>query len=201
MLIRGVNIRVQIKIMEIKIKTSTQECLDIAEIRDDIVVMKDGIVQQIGTPLYLYGYPANRFVAGFIGSPPMNFIKVKVVKKSGVLCVDEGSCTLKVFDQHNEYLEPYEGREVTLGIRPEDLPYDEADTDESIKGSISVVEPLGSEIHLWAKTISGEVISRLPPHHVFRPGENVCLKPLMKNARYFDSDSENSILPVDLVNE
>ncbi|MBN1519673.1 MAG: sn-glycerol-3-phosphate ABC transporter ATP-binding protein UgpC [Spirochaetales bacterium] len=177
----------------------THDQVEAMTMGDKIVVMKDGVVQQIGSPLYLYNHPINKFVAGFIGSPPMNFIRVKAVSEGGSVVLDEGSCRLKPASEHMDALKPYVGKELVFGIRPEDLPYDEKGASSSIKTKISVVEPLGAEIHLWAQTSAHQVVSRVPPHHHFRIGDDVAFAPVMDKARYFDADTEESILPVDRV--
>jgi len=88
-----------------------------------IVVMKDGHVQQIGAPLYLYNNPINKFVAGFIGTPPMNFMTVKVLERSGKIVCDEGSFEITPTEAQTACLKDYVGKEVSFGIRPEDLQY------------------------------------------------------------------------------
>jgi len=177
----------------------THDQVEAMTMGDKIVVMKDGLVQQIGSPLYLYNHPINKFVAGFIGSPPMNFVKVKVVSEGGEIVLDEGSCRLKPAAEHLGALKAYVGKDLIMGIRPEDLPYDEKKGANSIKTKISVVEPLGAEIHLWAQTSSHQIVSRVPPHHNFRIGEEVAFAPVMEKARFFDGETEESILPVDRV--
>ncbi|MBN2873585.1 MAG: sn-glycerol-3-phosphate ABC transporter ATP-binding protein UgpC [Spirochaetales bacterium] len=175
----------------------THDQVEAMTMGDKIVVMKDGLVQQIGSPLYLYNHPINKFVAGFIGSPPMNFLNVSVREQGGHLLVDEGSGTMLVDASHEAILKPYVGKEIVLGIRPEDLPYDE--TGKGLMTTITVVEPLGAEIHLWAKTATSHIVSKVPPHHNFKIGESVSFAPVMQKARYFDPATERSILPVDVV--
>ena len=82
-----------------------------------IVVMKDGHIQQIGEPLFLYNHPINKFVAGFIGSPPMNFLTVKITKQGSKIIADEGSFTLTPTDEQAKALEAYVGKEVYFGDR------------------------------------------------------------------------------------
>jgi len=164
---------------------------------DKIVVMKDGLVQQIGSPLYLYNHPINKFVAGFIGSPPMNFLNVKVSEEGGKIVLDEGTGKLYPAESQIASLKRFIGKDVILGLRPEDLPYDE--TGKGFKTTISVVEPLGAEIHLWVKTANSQMVSKVPPHHTFKIGDEVCFAPVMEKARYFELDSEKSILPVAVV--
>ncbi|TFG83792.1 MAG: sn-glycerol-3-phosphate ABC transporter ATP-binding protein UgpC [Spirochaetales bacterium] len=177
----------------------THDQVEAMTMGDKIVVMKDGLIHQIGSPLHLYNKPINKFVAGFIGSPPMNFIKARVVEDAGSIMLDEGSCKLKPGAENATALKPYIGKDVILGIRPEDLPYDDKNLPNSLKTRITVVEPLGAEIHLWAQTTNHQIISRVPPHHNFRIGETVAFAPVMEKARFFDADTEQSILPVSLV--
>jgi multiple sugar transport system ATP-binding protein len=175
----------------------THDQVEAMTMGDKIVVMKDGLVQQIGSPLYLYNHPVNKFVAGFIGSPPMNFLMVSVIEEGGKLMLDEGSSKLAPAPAHIEALKPYIGKNVVLGLRPEDLPYTESP--DGLKTTISVVEPLGAEIHLWTKTANNQMVSKVPPHHTFKIGEEVKFAPVMGKARYFDTDHERSILPVAIV--
>ena len=85
-----------------------------------IVIMKDGFIQQVGAPLEVYDFPQNEFVAGFIGSPPMNFFKSKLIQDNG-LCVDTGSFKLKIPDKYTSAYKSYVGKDVTFGMRPEDI--------------------------------------------------------------------------------
>jgi multiple sugar transport system ATP-binding protein len=157
--------------------------------------MKDGKVQQIGSPLYLYNHPVNKFVAGFIGSPPMNFLTVKVLEKGGSIALDEGSFELKPHADHVQYLQKYVGKEIYFGIRPEDLGCSETPVAENnMKVKITVVEPLGADIHLWLTTETQPLVARTEPHHVFQVGGTTNLIPHMEKARYFDKETELSIL-------
>jgi multiple sugar transport system ATP-binding protein len=175
----------------------THDQVEAMTMGDKIVVMKDGKVQQIGSPLYLYNHPINKFVAGFIGSPPMNFLSVKVLEQGGKLWIDEGSFKVKVEDDQAQYLKPYVDKEVFFGIRPEDLAFVEKPVkDNNIPAKVTVVEPLGAEIHLWATTPTQPMVARVPPHHTFRMEDMVNFEPVMSKARFFDKDTEMSILPV-----
>ena len=178
----------------------THDQVEAMTMGDKIVVMRDGKVQQIGSPLYLYNHPINKFVAGFIGSPPMNFLKVKVVEESGKLFIEEGSFKLEPAPEHAALLKSYIGKEVSFGIRPEDLPCLEGGSapqgQAAIAGKVTVVEPLGAEIHLYASTPTQPMVAKIPPHHLFKIGDIVHFTPVMDKARYFDRDTELSILPV-----
>jgi multiple sugar transport system ATP-binding protein len=161
-----------------------------------IVVMRDGKVQQIGSPLYMYNQPINKFVAGFLGTPPMNFLTVKVLEEGGKVRIDEGSFVLTPVAAHQALLKPYVGKEVSFGIRPEDLQHTESAGEGVIKARVTVVEPLGADINIFAATAKHSMTARLPPHHLFKMGDDITLAPVMEKARYFDKDSELSIVPV-----
>jgi multiple sugar transport system ATP-binding protein len=174
----------------------THDQVEAMTMANKIVVMKDGRVQQIGSPLHLYNYPVNKFVAGFIGSPPMNFLTVKVTEQGGALVLEEKSFSLKPDAAHAEALKKYTGKEIYFGIRPEDLVYTGSDqAGASIPVKITVVEPLGADIHLWLNTGTQPLVARTEPHHNFKVGDGAVFTPRMDKARYFDRETELSILP------
>jgi multiple sugar transport system ATP-binding protein len=163
---------------------------------DRIVVMKDGFVQQIGDPLGLYNHPQNRFVAGFIGSPPMNFLTVKITEEAGRVLADEGGFTIEIPSRVAGPLKSHAGEEVVLGIRPEDLLFSEQEeTGGTVKGKIEVVEPLGAEINLHVKTQNHRLIARVPPHHVFKEGDAVRFIPNVEKIIFFDPQTEQTVSP------
>jgi multiple sugar transport system ATP-binding protein len=176
----------------------THDQVEAMTMANKIVVMKDGKVQQIGSPMNLYNYPINKFVAGFIGSPPMNFLTVKVLEKNGSVVLDEGSFELKPLPQHAEYIKNYVGKEIFFGIRPEDMSYAGTPAPENnISAKVTVVEPLGADIHLWLTTTSSaaqQMVARTEPHHIFKVGDTVNFTPRLEKARYFDRETELSIL-------
>ena len=173
----------------------THDQVEAMTMADKIVVMKDGKIQQIGAPLYLYNYPVNKFVAGFIGSPPMNFLTVKVEEKGGSVMLDDGTFKIKPLKEHAEYLRKYTGKEVFFGIRPEDLVFSEAPAAENnIPVKVTVVEPLGADIHLWLSVNNQPIVARTEPHYEFKVGDSTNFVPRMDKARYFDKETELSIL-------
>ena len=130
----------------------THDQVEAMTMGDRIVVMRDGVIQQIGTPLGLYNQPVNRFVAGFIGSPPMNIMNAKVAESDGQLSIDEGDFQIRLDGEMADTLRSHVGKDVLFGIRPEDLLYDEAPAAQNnIKARVEVVEPLGAEIHLYVE--------------------------------------------------
>ena len=130
----------------------------------------------------------------------MNFLKVKVVEEGGKVLLDEGSFKLEPVAAHVELLKKYVGKEISFGIRPEDLPCLEVGSGSKgygvISAKVSVVEPLGAEIHLYASTPTQPMVARIAPHHLYKIGDAVHFTPVMEKARYFDRDAELSILPV-----
>jgi multiple sugar transport system ATP-binding protein len=173
----------------------THDQVEAMTMANKIVVMKDGKVQQIGSPLHLYNHPCNKFVAGFIGSPPMNFLTVKVREAGGDVFLDEGSFEIRPDSSHKEYLKKYADKEVFFGIRPEDLAYCGAGADNNFPARVTVVEPLGADIHLWLTTATQPLVARTEPHHEFKVGDTANFAPRMDKARYFDKETELAILP------
>ena len=173
----------------------THDQVEAMTMANKIVVMKDGKVQQIGSPLYLYNHPVNKFVAGFIGSPPMNFLTVKVEEEGSSLVLDEGSFKVRPDAAHVDNLRKYVGKEVYFGIRPEDMNYTQSGGENSLAVKVTVVEPLGADIHLWLTTNTQPLVARTEPHHNFKVGDTVNFIPRMEKARYFDKETELAVLP------
>ncbi len=172
----------------------THDQVEALTMGDKIVVMKDGKVQQIGSPLYLYNHPVNKFVAGLIGSPPMNFLSVRIVDKGGRILADEGSFEVVPTPQQAERLKDYVGREVFFGIRPEDMQYTkEPAQSNNMQMKVSIIEPLGAETHLYLATRSQQVIARTEPDNTFRIGDTANFVPNMEKGKFFDKESEANI--------
>ena len=151
---------------------------------DKIVVMKDGKVQQIGSPLYLYNHPINKFVAGFIGSPPMNFMTVKIVEKGGQLVADEGTFEIVPTAEQAKTLKNYVGKEVYFGIRPEDLAFQETPAaTNNMQMKVSVIEPLGAETNLFLTTKTQSLTARCSPDNKYTIGETVNFSPVMEKGK------------------
>jgi multiple sugar transport system ATP-binding protein len=129
-----------------------------------IVVMKDGLIQQVNTPLKIYNEPDNLFVAGFLGSPPMNMIQGTITGKEGAIGFKEaqgGVIDLKLGDRKS--LAPYIGKEVVLGMRSENcdlVPAGKAPGANSFQAVVDIVEPMGAETYFYLQTGGHTVISR-----------------------------------------
>jgi len=161
---------------------------------DRVVVMKDGWVQQVGEPLELYSKPANRFVAGFIGSPAMNFVEA-AIKDGGALWAETAGFRVKVPADRTDRLKSYAGQPVTVGIRPEDLhPATGGDSgDYTFDAVIDVVEPLGSEILLDVKVGAHTMVARVDPTVRVKVHEPIRLALNAERLHFFDKKSEAAI--------
>jgi len=172
----------------------THDQIEAMTMGDRIVVMKGGLVQQIGDPLTLYNRPLNKFVAGFIGSPPMNFVSAKITEVAGSMYADEGAFKIKLVERHQKSLKNYIGKSVTFGIRPEDLHYDMKASDEfSFKASVEVIEPLGSETTIYVKTENSQVIAKVAPNLEFSVGDVAKLVIDQDKVIFFDDETEAAI--------
>ena len=172
----------------------THDQIEAMTMGDKIVVMKDGLIQQIGDPLHLYNHPVNRFVAGFIGSPPMNFLTVSVKSEGGKIVISEPNFDIEVGGANADLLKPYVGKEVIFGIRPEDLVYVENFAPgKTIRSNVEVVEPLGAEIHLWVSTKAHQMVARVPPRYDFKVSDEAFFQPAMDKAIFFDIETERSL--------
>src|SRR5438105_11092434 len=152
-----VQMRVELKRLHERLETTaiyvTHDQVEAMTLGSRVVVMKDGWVQQVGEPLEIYSQPLNRFVAGFIGSPSMNFIPVMLTDGGGSLFAEASGIKIKVPPQKAQSLMPYKGQTVTLGVRPEDLRVcmSSDSSDRSFVAVVEVVEPLGADILLAIK--------------------------------------------------
>ena len=142
----------------------THDQVEAMTMGERIVVMKDGVIQQVAAPLDLYRQPTNLFVAGFLGSPPMNFIKGSLLQEGGKLLFKEaeGGAMSLVLD-NRPAATPYVGKPITLGLRPEDcdlLPQGKAPTANTMEAMVDIVEPIGAETYFYLQTGAHTVVSR-----------------------------------------
>jgi multiple sugar transport system ATP-binding protein len=174
----------------------THDQVEAMTMGDRIVVLRDGYIQQIGSPLELYNRPVNRFVAGFIGSPPMNVLKAVIKEDKGKLVADEGDFQIVLSAKLADAVRSYVGKETLFGIRPEDLVVAEKTVEgETFNAKVEVVEPLGAEILLYVSTTQHpSIIVRTPPHHEFHVGDTVSLTPAMDKIHFFDLETEKAVV-------
>ena len=191
--------RVELKKIHERLGTTaiyvTHDQVEAMTLGDRVVVMKDGLVQQVGDPLDLYNAPANKFVAGFLGSPAMNFATVSVVDGHSTIYAVGDGMKLKLPDPVAARLKPHLGKEVTLGIRPEDLRVVSggATDDLSFDAVVEVVERLGSEILLDVKVGSGTMVAAVDPTVPAKIHDQLRLALSAERMHFFDSRTEAAI--------
>jgi multiple sugar transport system ATP-binding protein len=194
-----VQMRVELKRLHDRLETTaiyvTHDQVEAMTLGDRVVVMKDGWVQQVGEPLELYGKPANRFVAGFIGSPAMNFADVTVGERGGALWADSAGLRIRVPAALADALRRHAGERVTLGVRPEDLhPVTGGDSpDYAFDAVVDVVEPLGSEILLDIKAGPNAMVARVDPSVRVKVHEKIRLALDPERLHFFDVKTEAAI--------
>lgn len=165
-----------------------------------IVVMNEGVIHQVGTPSVIYDRPVNKFVAGFIGSPPMNFVEGKIAKKDSKFYFNEtnGRIKVKIVDEMMPKLQPYVGKEIAFGIRSEDI-YDklfasEAPPENTVAMACEVVEPMGSEVYLHLSTGKHSLIAKVGSHDNPPINQDMDLVFDMAKVHFFDKDTEKTIV-------
>ncbi len=190
-----VEMRTEMKLMHQRLKTTTvyvtHDQIEAMTLGDKVAVMKDGIIQQFGTPQQIYNDPANQFVASFIGSPPMNFIPVRLTKQDGRLLalLDSGQarCELPLGLATDEL----EGREVILGIRPEQIALGTGEGNglPGIRAEVQVTEPTGPDLLVFVTLNQTKVCCRLAPDVACQVGDNLNLQFDPARVLLFDAES------------
>ncbi len=175
----------------------THDQMEAMTMGDRIAVLKEGVLQQLDTPQNLYDKPGNMFVAGFIGSPAMNFFEVTVVGEDGELYVDEGAFKLRVPPSRRQVLARYAGKEIFFGIRPENIHDKEFAPPlafpQTITAKVDVTELMGNEIFIYLLTGGKSFIARVDPRTRAHVGMEVELVVNMENMHAFDRETEVAI--------
>jgi multiple sugar transport system ATP-binding protein len=194
-----VQMRVELKKLHERLGTTaiyvTHDQVEAMTLGDRVVVMKDGLVQQVGDPMVLYNEPANRFVAGFIGSPAMNFVGVRIAAENDSLWAEGDGIRIKVPAPMVDRVGPYADKEVTLGVRPEDLSIagDGDAADLCFPAAVEVVERLGSEILLDVAVGSATMVASVEPTSSAKVHENLRLAVNPERVHFFDNETEAAI--------
>jgi len=162
-----------------------------------IVVMKDGLMQQVDSPSELYNHPVNMFVAGFIGSPQMNFCDATIVKENGVTSVKFGSNTVQLTAEKAAKSEEYVGKTVVMGIRPEDL-YDDQDSlskfaDSKVDADVEVTEMMGAETYLYLVIDGTNFVARVKPDSSAKINTKIKIAIDPTKIHLFDKETEKRI--------
>ena len=194
-----VQMRVELKKLHLRLGTTaiyvTHDQVEAMTLGDRVVVMKDGWVQQVGEPLELYNRPANKFVAGFIGSPAMNFATVTMTNGNGRVVAKNAGLEIEVPGREAERLLAHVGRQVTLGIRPEDL-HVARDGDPAgltFNSKVEVVEQLGSEILLDVRVGDSSMVASVEPTTRVKVQETMRLAINPERLHFFDASTEAAI--------
>jgi multiple sugar transport system ATP-binding protein len=192
-----VQMRVELKKLHLRLGTTaiyvTHDQVEAMTLGDRVVVMKDGWVQQVGEPLELYNNPANRFVAGFLGSPAMNFLTVTVAENNGAIWVTNPGFRLQVPQGCAGKLRGYVGGELWLGIRPEDLRVAPGADGMSFDVVIEVVERLGSETLLDVKAGPCAMVAAVEANIHAKIRDTLRLAPNPERLHFFDTKTEAAI--------
>jgi len=175
----------------------THDQIEAMTMGERIVVMKDGFIQQIADPLTLYDFPVNRFVAGFIGTPPMNFFDGTVKGTGNVLTFEgPGGMSLALTDKQRAGLAAYRDKPVILGLRPEDIGSPAAERVANaphIRALVDVVEPMGAESYIYHKLGPATFVSRVDAHQRLKEGQGVEPAVFMDKAHFFDPANDARI--------
>lgn len=195
-----VQMRAEISKIHNALKTTmiyvTHDQVEAMTMADRIVVMKDGVIQQTDPPLGLYRSPKSKFVAGFIGSPAMNFLAGMIIN-DGDFWFQNDNCKLKLPHGRSDKILQYAKRKVVFGIRPEDIhdsrvPH-EFEAKSELKFDVEVVEPMGSEVYLHLTTGSDRVIARLNSQFEYTVGSQIDVVFNMERIHFFDIQTEEVI--------
>jgi multiple sugar transport system ATP-binding protein len=192
--------RLEIKSLRERVPTTsvyvTHDQVEAMTLGDRVVVMKDGWIQQVGTPLEIYNQPANRFVASFIGAPAMNFIEVELVEEGGQLRANAKDFSIKVPLAKVSMLQKRQDRSVTLGIRPENIhlgsPLEDLGT--AFDAEVAVTEQLGAELVIGVKSAGATIMaSRIAPDTALAIHEKVSMWMNPRTLHFFDSKTETAL--------
>ena len=183
----------------------THDQVEAMTMGDRIVVMKDGVIQQVAEPIALYDNPKNMFVAGFIGSPPMNFFKGGIDQRQGGLWFTESASggngqkgfAIRLNDDMAKKLTGLVGKAVVFGSRPEDINDKHtasfANPDQSVPATVEVVEPMGAEIFVYLTTGSHSFVARVNAHQKAEVGQKLDMAFDMRKCHFFDAATEQAI--------
>jgi multiple sugar transport system ATP-binding protein len=179
----------------------THDQVEAMTMGDRIVVMKDGFIQQVDTPGNLYTKPCNTFVAGFMGSPQMNFIDAKVVQNGGAVAVEFGEAdqrySAELPESKLDAVKPYIGKDVIMGIRPEHLHDEEMFLSVAktgvIDATVEVSEMMGAETYLYLTSAGCNWIARVSPRTNTKAGDQLKIAIDVTKIHLFDKDTEKTI--------
>jgi len=197
-----VTMRTELHRLHIRLQSTmiyvTHDQTEAMTLGDRIVVMKDGLIQQIDTPNNVYNKPVNKFVASFIGAPPMNFLEGKIIKKEGKLYFDEGNFKVKIVESMYDKMQDHLETRVLLGIRSEDI-YDklfvsEAPPDNMITVTCEVVEHLGSDVYIHLNSGKHLIVARVTGEANPQINQDMDVVFDMSKVHFFEKTTEKTII-------
>ena len=194
-----VQMRVELKKLHNRLNTTaiyvTHDQVEAMTLGDRVVVMRGGVVQQVGEPLELYNKPVNRFVAGFLGSPAMNFASVQVTNGSSGLRAGNAGLAIDIPAEIGSRLAPFAGRDVILGVRPEDLAIANGSDPPGLcfEALVEVVERLGAESLLDLQVGGQTMVASVEPNVRAKRGDKLRIALRPERLHFFDTNSEAAI--------
>jgi multiple sugar transport system ATP-binding protein len=197
-----VQTRTEIKKLHARLQTTTiyvtHDQVEAMTMGDRIVVMRDGLVQQVDTPLNLYERPANMFVAGFIGSPAMNFVVGQMVRSDGAFAFDAGNWRVPIPADISEHVRSWDGKRVVFGIRPEHMedavfaaPHDHRAT---LRAKVEVHEPLGADVILYLDAGGHSIVARVDAHSAAKMGDDITVALDLRKMHLFNAETHEVIV-------
>jgi len=201
-----VETRAELKKLHQRLQTTvvyvTHDQLEAMTLGDRIVVLKDGVIQQVDVPLKIYDFPVNQFVAGFLGTPPMNFLTGTLAKANGCMSFQVEGTELKLHESYTKELVGYEGKGLVLGVRPENLlthddPAFARNSDAVLNSEVRVIEPMGDGkiVYLSVPGSQKDIVAKVDAHFGIQVGERLQMACEVEKIHLFDSSSgENLVL-------
>jgi multiple sugar transport system ATP-binding protein len=196
-----VQMRAEIKELHLRLKTTaiyvTHDQIEAMTMADQIVVMHDGVIEQIGAPLELYDRPANPFVASFIGSPAMNLLEAEIQDSRAIVFKGQTQWAAPAMNAANAP----GSKAIRLGIRPEHLQLCSPDQSQALRGRIAVIEPTGADTLVHMKSDAGDLVAVFRERHAFAVGETIglCTDPALlhvfdaSNGRRLNADINDGL--------
>jgi multiple sugar transport system ATP-binding protein len=197
-----VHMRLEIAKLHKRLQTTiiyvTHDQLEAMTLATHVALMKDGEVQQVAPPLDIYNAPVNKFVAGFLGNPPMNFVDAQVVREGSnvkLLIGKNGACgSMSVNNGMRDTLASYAGKTITMGVRPEDIHdkvyYQGNGKDRTIPMTVDVVEPMGAEKYLYLTSGGTTVVARVNADNEAYVNQKIDIVFHMENVKFFDAETD-----------
>ena len=195
-----VEMRKEIKLLHQRLQTTiiyvTHDQIEAMTLGDRVCVMNDGYIEQVGPPITVYDYPKTRFVAGFIGTPPMNFLPGRLTRSGDAFVFEGAEFTLRLPESLGDIVAGREDKDIELGIRPEDLSHADDSVDDStyIPGKVQIIEALGNELLVYIKHGDRTLVWRCDAHLKVAVNQELKLTPLADKIHMFDCETGENLV-------